>query len=277
MKWLRQFIMPIFSKINLGDITIKHPYTGDKMTLHSFRHKGYWFHGAQREERSMALFKRILKAGDLCIEVGGHIGFISLYFKKLVGDGRVIVFEPGKNNLPYLRANVESLGIEIVTKAVGARGGKASMYLENLTGQNNSLVPEFGGLKANADAANLDISIEEMEVELISLDKFCDQEDLAPDLIKIDVEGYELEVLRGMLNVLKTKRPMIMIEVQADHSAIFELLANAGYRMFSDRFEERSHSSVGVENFFCFHPNKHENLLSSLEEDMAATEVSPKN
>jgi len=61
LEWLsrvgpvRRALIPLFRWVNPGDITIRHHWTGERITLHSFRHKGYWFHGRTRERDSMAL------------------------------------------------------------------------------------------------------------------------------------------------------------------------------------------------------------------------------
>jgi len=96
--------MPLL-KATAFDLSIAHPWVPpSRFRLNSFRHKGYWYHGKSRELRTMQLFAKLIRPNDTVAEVGGHIGFISMFFAKLVGDnGRVVVFEPGSNNLPYLR------------------------------------------------------------------------------------------------------------------------------------------------------------------------------
>jgi len=266
LKWLRKAFLPIFSRVNLGDIKIQHHYTGDRVKLHSFRHKGYWFHGAKREAETMNLFQRLLSPGQVVFEVGGHIGYISLYFHKLVEPGTVIVFEPGINNLPYLRENLKGTNVEIVEKAVGKKGGSVKFYLDDLTGQNNSVVSDFAGLEANAAAANVNVNVKAVDVDVVSLDAFCRERDLYPDLVKIDVEGYELSVLLGAVELFQNARPIFMVEVQADHGKIFELFERAGYRLFSDNMEERLVPSNFTENLFCFHGVNHSGILAKLEE-----------
>ena len=93
----------------------------------------------------MLLFKKLINKGDTVIEVGGHIGFISLYFSKLVGkEGIVYVFEPGINNLPYLKNNVkEKHNIVLIEKGVGSSNARMPFYIENLSGQNNSFIKDY--------------------------------------------------------------------------------------------------------------------------------------
>ena len=83
---LRRLLLPLFARINPGDITIRHHFTQQPFRLHSFKHKGYWFHGAKREQSTMALFAKLINPGDVVVEVGGHIGYIAVYFSHLVGD-----------------------------------------------------------------------------------------------------------------------------------------------------------------------------------------------
>ena len=68
-------------------------YTKRSFLLYAFRHRGFWAHGRYRERRSMLLFAKLIKPGDIVFDVGGHIGHMAMYFSKLVSDnGRVVVF-----------------------------------------------------------------------------------------------------------------------------------------------------------------------------------------
>lgn len=103
---LRSFVLPVLRLVN-RDIKIRHHWTGHKIRLNLFRHKGYWFHGRRRELREMQAFEKLIDPLDVVAEVGGHIGYLSLWFAELTREGGwVFVFEPGDNNLPYLRDNL---------------------------------------------------------------------------------------------------------------------------------------------------------------------------
>jgi FkbM family methyltransferase len=261
IKPIRAIFLPLLARFNPGDITIKHHYTGDRVLLHSYRHKGYWFHGKKREWATMELFRRILKEGDIVIEVGAHIGYISLYFKKLVGDGQVIVFEPGINNLPYLRKNVEGKNIEVIAKAIGKEESKCSFFLDNLSGQNNSLVKDFYVRQENEQQAFVSESTgaRETEVEMITLDGFVEERGIVPSFLKIDVEGFELQALEGMKRLLAKYPPIIMVEVQMQHETVVNLLERAGYGLF--RPDGTANPVVRTGNVFCFHREKHKEFL----------------
>ena len=145
---LRSMVIPLLARFNPGDVTIKHHWTGDPLRLHSFLHKGYWFHGRSREADTLELLSRLLGHGDRVVEVGAHIGYFTILFSRLVGPGgRVTVFEPGENNLTYLRVNTRALAnVVIREEAVGSTVGTADFYLESISGQNNSLIEGYAGL-----------------------------------------------------------------------------------------------------------------------------------
>lgn len=259
--WSRRLALAALRRMS-RDITIRHHHTGDPLRLNLYMHKGYWYHGRRREAETLALCRALIHPGDTVFDVGGHIGYLSLYFARLAGpDGRVHVFEPGKNNLPYLERNIAGhTTITLVPKAAGAVPGRATIYLENLAGQNNSLVPEFEGLARNAALADAGADrVVAREVSVTSLDLYSRQADSVPDFVKIDVEGFELEVLQGMAALFR-QRPLIMVEVQRNQVEVFEVLDAAGYRMFNDRRRQLQLKQAGRlrgTNVFALHGEAH--------------------
>lgn len=253
---VRRRLLPWFAAHNPGDISIRNPYTRDRVHLHSFRHKGYWFHGRRREAPSMALFGLLVSPGDVVAEVGGHIGFITQYFAQLVGSsGRVVVFEPGPNNLPYLLRNTAHLdGVTVVTAGVGEAPGRATLFTESLTGQNNSFVPDFDGLEANARAAGVDPHVESVEVEVTTLDARFPE---PPDFVKVDVEGFELEVLRGAKRILASATPALMVEIQAHQPELRALAHELGYLVLNEWGAPTDLPDDWTGNSFWLHPGRH--------------------
>jgi FkbM family methyltransferase len=255
-RFLRRAYMPLL-KMAAFDFRLRHHWVPNrKFALNSFKHKGYWYHGLSRERRSMELFARLIKPGMTVLEVGGHIGYMSIYFDHLVGDaGRVIVFEPGSNNLPYIRQTVAGCHvIKLEEKGVGSRNGSMDFFEESLTGQNNSFVQNFEGLAANREVSFVDVNVTARKVEVVTLDSYC--KNIAPDFIKIDVEGFEYDVLLGAAETLQ-KTPRLMVEVQKNQIAIFTILKAAGYLLFDDQGNEAKADGGPVINIFCLHGTAH--------------------
>lgn len=263
---LRRVLFPLFARFNPGDISIRHHYTGDRVRLHSFRHRGYWWFGREREEDTMRAFGALARPGGTVFEVGAHIGYVTLYFAQLVGPGgRVHAFEPGENNLPYTRRNLSQRSqITLVEKAVGDHDGKVTLYLEDLSGQNNSLVQNYVGLQLSEGAA-VKAHVRRAEVELLSLDSYVTQTGARPDFVKIDVEGSEHGVLLGAKGLLEEHRPAIMVETSGESAdRVLALLRGFGYAFYRpDGTPVRARAELVV-NTFCLHPERHARALDAL-------------
>ncbi|HYE28929.1 MAG TPA: FkbM family methyltransferase [Allosphingosinicella sp.] len=251
---LRKILLPLMKRFSF-DFTIGHHWLpGARVRLNLFQHKGYWYHGKDRERDTMEAFARLIPDGGTVIEVGGHIGYISAYLAALVGPrGRVIVFEPGPNNQPYLQRNIAGLAnVEWIDRAVSDEVGTVTFYCDNLTGQNNSLVADFKVLEANAGRTGIAVERAEVQVEAITLDAFCEARRLVPDFVKIDVEGAELLVVRGMRSLLRGARPRLMVEKNDEDEAELEReLAAAGYVFLSPRLEPSGDGRMHFGNNFC--------------------------
>lgn len=261
---LRKLFLPILQKLNFGDIQIRHHYTQDKIKLHSFKHKGYWFHGKNREKETLELFKKIINEGDTIIEVGGHIGYLTIFFARLIKEnGKVYVFEPGFNNLPYIKQNIKNISnISLIEKAVSNQNGSASFFVEDLTGQNNSLLKNYDSFNKNLENAHVVANHQEVKVETITLDSFCRDNNLSPNLIKIDIEGAELLATEGMEDVLIQHKPLIMIEITENKETIFNIFQKHDYILFNEYKSVINDPSEINFNTFCFHKLKHKSLIS---------------
>lgn len=251
--WLRRLVIPLFARINLGDISIRHHYTDDFVKLHSFKHKGYWYHGKAREQETMHAFKDIISPGDRILEVGGHIGYITQWFSRLVGStGEVIVFEPSEENRAYLTVNVAGkANIVVRAAALSERVGHIKFYLDNTSGQNNSILENYDQARTVAESAGIPLKKRVVEVESDTLDNLYLQ-GLKPTLIKIDVEGAEMQVLNGGRQMLGQLQPMLMVEVTNHQTEVFDLLTDSGYKLFSPHGEMITTAASLNDNIFGF-------------------------
>lgn len=229
---MRRLVLPALQCLGNRDIAMRHPITGGPFRLHAFHHKTYWYYGAERERDEMSFIARTLKPGMQVADVGAHIGYMTAYFSALVGaHGQVFAFEPGANNLPYLRANVQNLSnVTIVPKALSNACGTAKFFLEDLSGLTNSLISDAHLQKAAGNAFVV-ANVQAVEVETITLDAYCAQEGLAPQLVKIDAEESELMILQGMRDLMQSVKPTIIVEVWDNQEGILEQLFSCGYRV----------------------------------------------
>lgn len=267
---LRWATLPLL-KFFAFDLKVSSPWVPDaKVWMNSFLHKGYWYHGRERELESMQLFGRLAQRGGTAVEVGGHIGWITSWLADCVGaKGKVLVYEPGSNNLPYIRKNISeglplrlSGVVHLVEAAVGDREGTVAFYEDSLTGQNNSLVKDFDGLKFNQSFSYVESDVQQRNVAMVTLDSQLQNENVS--FIKIDVEGYEWGVLQGAQNLISRCFPSIMVEVQANQLEIHSYLTGIGYLLFNPSLDVLSSSDDLQSNVFCLHRTHHIELIEEL-------------
>jgi len=146
------------------------------------------------------LLSKIITEGMVVVDVGAHIGLISTVAAQRVGrDGKVYCFEPTPRTFNILVNNIKFNGLEdrVIFKqlAVTDKKGKATFALQNIFGE-NTLFP-------NLDDQNI------IEVETDSLDGVLHDVPRV-NIVKIDAEGAEPFVLRGMKNIIE-KNPHIII------------------------------------------------------------------
>jgi FkbM family methyltransferase len=177
-----------------------------RMRLRWQDHTGYIL-GAYEPEFVSALCKHVSR-GDTCIDVGGNLGYYCMLMATLVGtQGRVFTFEPVSENLAVLKENISLnnlTNVELVNSALGARAG--TMSLIRSEAGSVSATPSVRGYAVAGPQSTVD-------VQVTTLDAFLEHKNLRPSVIKIDVEGAELEVLRGAVNTLRTARPAVLVEV----------------------------------------------------------------
>lgn len=268
IQFLRRAGIPLL-KFFAFDIKIKHHHIKNiRISLNTFQHKGYWFHGKQRESKTMLLFKDLINLGDTIVEVGGHIGYISLYFSHLTGPrGKVIVFEPGSNNLPYIKKNIMQNGgstrnIQLIESAVGKNKGVAIFYEDLLTGQNNSLVKDFDGLKTNQKNSFVKTAVYQRQVEVIAIDDLFLEHRI--HFIKIDIEGGEWPAIQGAANTIRNYYPLLMTEIQANRDDIMDFFQALNYIGLNENRQRITSSKNLNGNIFWLHQDQHKLLITSI-------------
>jgi FkbM family methyltransferase len=152
-------------------------------------------------------FRRLLPQGGVVFDVGANVGFFTLCAALLVGShGYVYAFEPDLANATVARQNVSANSIGhvcICARAVGAQTGLVDLQ-----------VSRYSGGHAIVGATPPPDVVGSVPVEVVSLDDFVKAPGVrGPDFVKIDVEGAELSVLEGMVNVLATWQPTLLIEL----------------------------------------------------------------
>lgn len=158
-------------------------------------------------------------------DVGANVGFYSMIVGRLVGaKGHVVAFEPLPENARWIAHNAALNGFAHVAlrpEALGGEDGDASFIVSADT--------QLGKLaSAGAPPPN---PAGEVRVKLRRLDSVLAEDALPPpDLIKIDVEGAELEVLEGSRQILRRYRPNLIIDLHGTNAGVAAFLEQLDYR-----------------------------------------------
>lgn len=155
------------------------------------------------EKYETELFKKLVKKGMIVVDIGANIGYYTLLAAHLVGDeGKVFAFEPDPYNYSLLCRNIEVNGyrnVIPVQKAVFNKSGKMKLFLD----KNN-----LGG--HSLSEANVDKGVS-TTVETTSLDEYFENTNHKIDVVKMDVQGSEMEVLNGMTNTINQNEKLEII------------------------------------------------------------------
>ena len=143
--------------------------------------------------------KNEIKKGDTVVDVGANIGLFTLFFSKLVGTtGRVIAFEPDPENFDVLKKNIELneiTNVTLVQKGVSNKNESVKLYKSNVSGGHSLIKNEWAKEYTN--------------IQTVTLDNYFRGEEI--DMIKIDAEGFELEVIEGGKKLLENNKNMKII------------------------------------------------------------------
>lgn len=151
-------------------------------------------------------FRSVVRPGMVALDVGANVGAYSLLLGQWVGPaGKVFAFEPAPkpfNGLVrHVRLNHLERIIHPVPSAVGAARSTAPLLLASTAGESRL-------------ATSVEGQDRTIDVPVTSLDAFCAAEQIAPDFIKVDVEGAELDVLRGARETIRRGRGRLTIFVE---------------------------------------------------------------
>lgn len=153
------------------------------------------------------LLAEYLKPQDVFYDIGANVGFFTILAAKLVGKkGKVYSFEPEAENAAILKHNIELNNLTQVVaieKAVSKITGVTKLWLTEYSG-GHSIAPV--GEKFDPEKY--------ITINTVSIDELLQQQTIEPPtLVKIDVEGAEIDVLEGMSQTIDQWHPMIIYEV----------------------------------------------------------------
>ena len=211
-RWIRRYIIFLnerrLSKFTKGTKRVIRKINGSKMFLDLTKDDGicrYLIISDIREAYITGTVKKELHEGDIVVDIGANIGYYALLEAKLVGDkGKVYAIEPIPECINLLKENValnNYSNVEIHQLAIGDKNGVAAMYVGKWL--NRSQMKEL-------DIYKEELLGHEISTQVSTIDDFLENKPY-PDVIRMDVEGYEYQVIKGMKRTLEKQLPLKLV------------------------------------------------------------------
>jgi FkbM family methyltransferase len=191
-----------------------------------------WFLGRYYELGVQRTLDQLLRKGDTMVDIGANIGMIALHARSLVGEtGQVICFEPNPECADAIEEHMAMNAIRNVSVRRSALAAVSGSLALNLT----------SGHTGTATLARVSGAVKSIQVPVRVGDQ--ELERVIPKVIKIDVEGFELQVLLGLRKTLAKHKPFLITELLDDH------LARAGTSTdeIHDYLQEFGYTPYGID------------------------------
>jgi len=198
-----------------------------------------------REPARLKLYD-LISEGDIVFDVGANIGDTTLHFAKIIGDNaKVHSFEPDPINHNSIQKNISLNNFKnIILNKIGLGNVKGSFKIHTLDQKNkgmNRIVSDSEDVKNSR------------EIQVTTINEYVKENNIQKlDLIKIDVEGYEFNVLKGSVEVLNRFHPKLFIELDDENlkaqgssaKKLVMFLLDIGYDIFQAETDEKITSEI---------------------------------
>jgi len=142
------------------------------------------------EPETTKLVKEYVKEGDVCVDIGASIGYFTLLLARQVGKrGRVLAFEPTPNQIPYITENIRKNGYKDIAKIYNVGAWDKT---------DKVLLPVNAAVKYNSVCVAVDDVLEQEGIKNV-------------DFIKIDVDGPDTKVLKGLIRTIERSPNLKMV------------------------------------------------------------------
>lgn len=187
------------------------------------------------------------------LDVGANIGYYVLEEADVLGErASVVAFEPDRENRRLLERNIEQNGyadhVDISLLAIDEHSGERTFY--------RSTHSNWNRLGGEGETEHADELVEEFPVETTSIDRYLDERGMEPadvNAVRMDLEGHELTVLRGMTDVLAADGPLVLfVEFHPDfgnHEKYEAALSRIEGSGFTIRHVDQYWNVLDVESF----------------------------
>lgn len=199
---MRKIILKLHSKVlRRREMVIR--FSKSQMVFPLFcRGVGWWLAiYRDREPDQLYILSKILSEGNRVLDIGANIGYYTLMEAELMnGKGTIFACEPDDRNLEYLKRNISINGLDNIVEVF-------SCAISNKSGSREFHICEESNLnaldKTNWPATRMYIGIK--QVKVVSLSEFLKRIGANIDLMRMDIEGHEIQIFSSLVDFIKNK------------------------------------------------------------------------
>lgn len=174
----------------------------------------FWY--GHYEKELGELLKKVVRPGDVFLDLGANIGYFSLLVAINSPSANIISFEPVKDLFQNMNDNISLNNIKnisTINAAAGEINEEKDLFIST---------PDNSGMSSFHQPENY--SGKKESVKVVSIDEWFKTSALSKiDIIKLDIEGSELAALKGMKEVLQKQKPILIVEVNPETLLMFNL------------------------------------------------------
>jgi FkbM family methyltransferase len=217
------------------------------------------------DKGGIAYILQNIKNGETVLDIGCHkAGYLFFMQQRVGNNGKVVAFEPQSLLYNYIKKIITVCkwqNVKVEHLALSDNKGVVTLFIPTNTKSKASSPGATIVHQSNTD--NIDLT---EQVDTNTLDTYCLENNLQPNLLKIDVEGNELRVLMGGIEAIKKLKPKILIECEARHvgkeqvNETFNYLLQLGYKGYFindihkealEKFDFEKHQNTNDMKHYC--------------------------
>jgi len=202
--------------------------------------------------------------GKTIYDIGGYIGIYSIFFADAVKEnGKVITFEPNPTNFREIAFNLKInkfKNVRVFHLGIGKERGISELHIDPIRYSRGSFIQKNENLSFKKTESK------KVKVKIDSIDNLIKEKTIPPPyFVKIDVEGFESEVIQGMISTIENYKPELFIEIHGRvKEELIRILINNNYKVYYIEFKKvlsfNNLRKIETGHIYCFDSKKNHKL-----------------
>tara|TARA_B100001250_G_C19764064_1_gene773848 strand:+ start:223 stop:1068 length:846 start_codon:yes stop_codon:yes gene_type:complete len=181
--------------------------------IQKFQNNNFYLHGNIKADYDTGWAIELSRDANIIFDVGCNIGISAILFNQYSSVKRIYLFEP----------NISALSLAVENSILNGFSKKIRIFNYCISNENNKILKFYSVLEGAAGSLHKDFSHtasdlnNSYDVKTKTIDQVCEDEDIIPDFVKIDVEGHESQVLEGAKKIALNGKTKFLVEMHSSN------------------------------------------------------------